>query len=72
VPKSQLGSASPVVAMTLCVDDIHETMEQMPKCIPFDITSANTNVLPAEYCLGIQITFEQRSKAHENLVRQAL
>lgn len=57
--KNQLDSASPVVAVTLLVNDIRETMEQMPKGIPFDITSANKLVLPEKYCHGIQIAFEQ-------------
>jgi hypothetical protein len=57
--KNQLDSASPVVSITLLVKDIHETMEQLPKGIPFDISSANTIVLPAEYCHGIQIALEQ-------------
>jgi hypothetical protein len=57
--KNQPDSASPVTTVTLLVNDIHETMEQLPKGIPFDISSANTITLPAEYCHGIQIVFEQ-------------
>lgn len=57
--KNQLDSASPIAAITLLVNNIHETMEQLPEGIPFVISGANTITLPAEYCHGIQIVLEQ-------------
>jgi hypothetical protein len=58
--KKLTAAVAPVVSITLFVKDILETMEQFPKGIPFHISGKNRIIVPADYCHGIQIVFDQK------------
>ena len=49
-----------IASVTLLVKDIDETLEALPKAIPFQITKGLQVILPKEYCHGIEIILEQK------------
>lgn len=49
-----------MTSITLWVEDIHETLQQLPKGIPFHFSKDNVITIPPEYSHGIEIRFEQK------------
>jgi hypothetical protein len=53
-------SGSPSVSIKMMVADIHETMERLPKGIPFEFSGNTLIRIPRMYCHGVELVFEQK------------
>ncbi len=49
-----------ITSITFWVEDIHETLEILPKGIPFHISKDSVIALPPDYSHGTEIRFEQK------------
>lgn len=53
-------SGRPTVSIKMMVADIHETMERLPKGIPFEFSGNTLIRIPRMYCHGVELVFEQK------------